>query len=77
MCLCVLSDILSFRHLSGPLICPTSRLLSADKSVYASLISVHLEVKELRVMTDKSFPHETVAESVIDVAYLQLLWSCC
>lgn len=59
----VQSDILSLRHLSGPLICPTNRLLSADKSVYASLISVHLRVMELRVITDKSFPHETVAES--------------
>lgn len=73
----VQSDILSFRNLSGPLICLTNRLLSADKSVYASVISVHLRVMELRVVTDKSFPCETVAASVIDAASLQSLRSRC
>lgn len=55
----VLSDILWFQHLFGPLISPTNRLLSADKSVYPSLISVHLRSMELWVINDKSFPHET------------------
>lgn len=73
----VQSDIVSFQHLSGPLLGLTSRRLSADKSVYTSLISVHLKVMELRVITDKSFPHETVLESGIEAAYLQLLWSWC
>lgn len=48
--------------------CLTDRLLSADKSVYADLISVHLRVMGLRVITDKSFTREAVAESVSDVA---------
>lgn len=59
---------LLFFNLSGGLMCLTDRLLSADKSVYADLISMRLRVMGLRVITDKSFTREAVAESVSDVA---------
>lgn len=51
-----------FLNLSGGLMCLTDRLLSADKSVYADLISMRLRVVGLRVTTDKSFTREAAAE---------------